>query len=154
MKILFLDIDGVLNGHDYDPQAESCTLRRSCIDQLSRILMQTDAHVVISSAWRYMILGGAITLKGFEYLLRTHGLANIQNKIIGITREDVTQAPDERRLQILEWLSSYPEVTHYAILDDIDFNFSGLPFVKTASEIGLTAVEADQVIEILNRRNI
>ncbi len=32
--VLFLDIDGVLNGHEFDPLAESSGLRRDCVEPL------------------------------------------------------------------------------------------------------------------------
>lgn len=87
-KILFLDVDGVLNGHDFHEGAQSNTIRRNCIDQLSAILKATNCHVVLSSAWRYMILGNAMKLGGFEYLLRTHGCVGIAGKLHGITCAD------------------------------------------------------------------
>ena len=33
--ILFLDIDGVLNGHDYDEKAASCSIRPGCVAHLN-----------------------------------------------------------------------------------------------------------------------
>jgi hypothetical protein len=152
MRILFLDIDGVLNGHDYDPLAESCTIRTHCITNLSKILTQTDVKVVISSAWRYMISRGAMTLRGFEYLLRTHRLAGIQNRIIGITREDLDQtSKTERGLEIEEWLRDHPEVTHYLVIDDMDYGISirGHPFLQTDGTVGLTEADADKAIMML-----
>lgn len=88
MRILFLDVDGVLNGHDWHEGARSNTLRRPCIDQLSRILKETDCRVVLSSAWRYMVHCKALTCTGFEYLLRTHGAVGIVGKIVGVTCRD------------------------------------------------------------------
>lgn len=148
--ILFLDIDGVLNGHEYDPQAESCLIKKECIDNLSKILTETSAKVVISSA-RYMVTRGAMTLQGFEYLLRTHGLHNITSRIIGTTREDLNQTdPLERPKQIQEWLESHPEVITYVILDDLDLG----PIknhIRTDGKIGLTLENVNCAIEILGK---
>lgn len=87
-KILFLDVDGVLNGHDFHDGARSNTIRRSCIDALSLILTETGCNVVLSSAWRYMLLCKAMKPHGFEYLLRTHGLCGIAGKVLGTTCAD------------------------------------------------------------------
>lgn len=52
--VLFLDIDGVLNGHEYDREAESSTLHPDCVARLNRVLADSECSVVLSSAWRYM----------------------------------------------------------------------------------------------------
>ena len=96
MKVIFLDIDGVLNGHEYDPNAESCLIKQECITNLSKILTNSNVSVVVSSAWRYMISRKAMSISGFEYMLRTHGLAGIKGRIIGITREDRDQTGLDR----------------------------------------------------------
>jgi hypothetical protein len=85
-KIIFLDIDGVLNDHKYNKKAQSSTLKKSCVKQLNRIIAKTGAKIVLSSAWRYMIFGGAVTLVGMQYLFRTHGAVGW--KIIGTTCKD------------------------------------------------------------------
>lgn len=35
--VLFLDIDGVLNGHEFNAEAESNTLRRDCVERFNRV---------------------------------------------------------------------------------------------------------------------
>ena len=71
---LFLDIDGVLNGHEWDDEAKSCNIRRECVARLNRVVASTGCKIVISSAWRYMIHCQQMSLTGFWYMLRTHGL--------------------------------------------------------------------------------
>lgn len=44
MKVLFLDIDGVLNGHEWDDEAKSCTIRRECVKHLNRIVRETASR--------------------------------------------------------------------------------------------------------------
>lgn len=153
MDVLFLDIDGVLNGHDYSPDAESSTIRKECVVNLSRILTQSDCKVVIISAWRYMILGEAMTIKGFEYMLRTHGLAGIKDRIVGITRKDYesgqVENSTERADQITEWLGEHKEVSNYVVLDDLDLGHSLFhPFVQTDGKVGLTAQDVEKVLHI------
>jgi hypothetical protein len=57
-KIIFLDIDGVLNaGCDDEPFIFS-----ECAQRLNRIIQETGAQVVLSSAWRKPRAYGSVTL--------------------------------------------------------------------------------------------
>lgn len=38
MKLVFLDIDGVLNNHDFEPERMSATIHRDKVERLNRIL--------------------------------------------------------------------------------------------------------------------
>jgi hypothetical protein len=81
-KILFLDIDGVLNDHAFCEVAQSCTIKPQCMGHLNQIIHSTGCSIVLTSAWRYIIHGGDMTLKGFEYMLRTHGLLSAERPLI------------------------------------------------------------------------
>lgn len=160
MKVIFLDIDGVLNGHDWDEPAQSNRIRFRCVEQLSRILQATGAKIVLSSAWRYMIHGGAMTHTGFEYMLRTHGASGIVGKIIGVTiRDEDTPGYhnfdkdgwEGRRLQIQTWLDAHSDVKTFVVIDDCPVPGFGDRFVETDGTTGLTAYEADKAIAVLNR---
>jgi HAD domain in Swiss Army Knife RNA repair proteins len=153
--ILFLDIDGCLNDHTMDPIAESTTILPRCVACLNRIIDATDCRIVIVSAWRYMILKGAMTLQGFEYLLQTHGV-HAKGRLIGTTRLD--WEPDayrskERGRQVREWLwqhapaDTYPHVA----LDDLDLGYTdlGIPFVLVDGMFGLCDADAREAIAIL-----
>lgn len=152
MKVLFLDIDGVLNGHFFDRAAESSTINPACVARLNRVLAETRCSIVISSAWRYMILGGAMTLRGFEYMLRTHGVHCVGG-VIGHTRADTSPGSDyeERGRQCREWLKDHPEVKTFACVDDAQVGFSGLPIVRTDGAKGLTDEDAAALIGLLGR---
>jgi len=155
MKVLVCDIDGVLNDHTFNVRANSTSIKSSCVDNLNKILTETDVQIVISSAWRYMILNEAMTLKGFEYLLRTHGVY-AENRLIGCTREDrlLFGSPGsdlERGIEIQNWLEEHPEVTKYIVIDDLDLGISPLhPFIHTNKNVGLSLENALIVISMLN----
>lgn len=55
-KIIFLDIDGVLNSYDYCEQAKSTEeyteINPEKVKLLGEILAQTGAQIVLSSTWR------------------------------------------------------------------------------------------------------
>ncbi len=148
MKLLVLDLDGVVNQMELQPNG-FYPIDRSRMLLINRLVAETGAQVVISSSWRYMILGGAMTLRGFDMMLRTHGYDG--PTILGCT------CPDEyinvRGLQIKNWLETSGVkfgVTHYVILDDLDegpyhiSSYHPRNFVHTVGSDGLT--EGDVVM--------
>lgn len=159
IAILFIDVDGVLNFHEKTPSGY-CGIDPRCRDRLNRITDETGAVLVISSAWRYLVTSGEMTVKGFEGMLRTHG---IKADVIGVTRRDsevlgpdgkLMPMPDERGGQISDWLAVYGVVhdsIRYVVIDDMDLGikFNGHPFVQTDGNVGLTEADADRAIAIL-----
>lgn len=160
MKVLFLDIDGVLNPHERMATGY-CGICRERAGHLNRILATVpDAHIVISSAWRYMILNGSMTLRGFEFLLLIHGVC-CHGRLHGHTCADgdICEEPPHddmeawreiglamRAGQISRYVAEHG-VVRFAVLDDLPIDVPNL--VLTQSGIGLTAAEADKVIELL-----
>jgi hypothetical protein len=154
VSVLFLDIDGVLNDHTYDERAESTTILRPCVERLNRVLDATGCVVVISSAWRYMVLGQAMSLHGFEYLLRTHGV-RCSGRVAGTTgRDRDTTDRTERGRQVRAWLEAYGrgDGERWAVVDDLALGFEGMPFVHTNGLVGLTDADAERLIELLGRK--
>ena len=163
-KVLFLDIDGVLNTKYWYTQMDKITPKDkygyafdpNAVANLKKILDETGADIVISSSWKCM------GLSQLEEMWENRGLPG---KIIGITPNSVS---DEmllnadidnmelfhiRGTEIREWLrKNSKRVSHYAILDDMD---NMLPeqqdhFVWIDPDIGITDGNAVQAIMILN----
>jgi hypothetical protein len=66
MKIIFLDIDGVLNRHILQNNGY-CGIEQPHVQALNYILAKVpEAKIVVSSAWRYMVHQQAMTLKGLS----------------------------------------------------------------------------------------
>ncbi len=157
MKLLFLDIDGVLatrqelmkglledRSHDFNPDA---------INYLNRLCKETDCSIVISSTWR---LGKDIDAlrkiflrRGFVY----------PEKIIGKTLSWLA-GPRDHEFSRGEEIEVYlHEATMQAIIqtycivdDDSDMLVHQLPyFVKTEFETGLQKEHYEKIIEILGR---
>ncbi len=161
MKVVFLDIDGVLNAHEWDPDVLCGQIHRDKVALLNDVLRSTGAKIVLSSAWRYIVHRGESTLVGMEWLLRSHGL--LAGRLAGITRPD-TMMPtvyrgepgtwpleNERGKQIADWLRESGSVSAYAVVDDLDLGITaaGHPFVQTDSKVGLTAGDARRLREML-----
>ena len=151
MKVLFLDIDGVLN-HDYFyshlseiklahnnyPYTE---FDPKCVEELNRILDSTNAKLVVSSSWRVE-----------SNLQDIFTQVGIKHKIYGITPIYWDDKERTRGEEIEEYLNNN-NVDTYCILDDVkDFTDEQMNnFVLCKSyDMGLTKKLADKAIEILN----
>ena len=145
MKIIFLDIDGVLNNH-IAHKNYYCGSTIECVDNFNSILeYHDDAKIIISSAWRYLIHKKHMTIVGFENLLLTHGVDCYQ-KILDCTRKDY-QIYEPRENQILEKVYDL-KLTKWIAIDDLELNL-GDKQIKTVSETGLTTELAKLAIERL-----
>ena len=172
--LIFLDVDGVLNSHDFNQLAQSNTIHRNKIDLLNAIIHATDALIVLSSAWRYHIFRGEMNLDGINWLFRSHGLmagrpdgkGKPTNRIVGVTRPDTMidnpkypgnghsekiPMPDERGQQIADWRTLNRHTGRYVVIDDLDLgiNEAEHPFIWTCKDRGLFPFEAKQAIDHL-----
>lgn len=164
--LIFLDVDGVLNGHEWDAEVMCGQIHPDKVARLNRILRETDARIVLSSAWRYIVHRGEANMMGMEWLLRSHGV--LANRLIGITRMDLMRAnPNydgtpaswpqlpgggDRAEQVREWLAiNRPGPVPYVVIDDLDLGFTeaGHPFVRTDGKVGLTDADAERAIALL-----
>ena len=158
---LFLDIDGVLNCHEFDKRIMCGQIHKDKVALLNWVLTETGARIVLSSAWRYLVYRGEMNLRGLEWLLRSHGI--LADRLVGITREDTVKTvngyngdpitwhqQDERGKEIAEWVRANG-VRRYAVVDDLDLGIreAGHPFVQTEGKVGLTDEAAALLIELL-----
>ena len=146
--IIFLDIDGVLNsfGDKWPPGEPRPQIELDCVKNFNAIIDATDARIVLSSSWRYLIFNGHLSLLGFGLLLRSHG---IHGALVGHTRRDL-EDDEERWRQIADWLKEHSgEHGRYCILDDYPDAFGGRPGVRTDNAKGLTAEDAQTAIGLL-----
>lgn len=134
MKVLFLDVDGVLN---HRRSLAYLAISKPALRRLRRILDLTQAQVVMSSTWRKL----PQTREAFYFKTRIKVLDYTPSFNSGF-----------RGKEIEAWLKAHSEVTRYAILDD---DSDMLPeqkpyFVQTSFETGLLDEHVDRVVEILN----
>jgi hypothetical protein len=124
VKVLFLDIDGVVNTKRTKGNFQGVMgIDPPLAARVQRIIQNTRCEIVVSSSWR----------------LYQHSLDEVERKICKFA--DITpilHAP--RGYEIKVWLMLHPEIEHYVILDDAD---SILPeqranFFQTTWESGLT----------------
>lgn len=158
LKIIFLDIDGVLNSQDFyqkrfDKEKED-EIDLLAIENLNRIVDVTNANVVISSTWRR---GSEICQ--LQELLDKFGF---KGKVIGKT-PCLDNKFFVRGNEVFGWLkrnvndfitgTSQGDSTTYIILDDdSDMLLCQKDnFIHIDSKFGLTKENAEQAIKILSK---
>ena len=145
-KVLFLDVDGVLNNGEwairmYDQGVrvyKEDLLYEPSLEQLRRIVQSTGALIVVSSAWRQI----PTCYRHLQEWLQRYGL-EIYDK--------TPYVGGERGNDITAWFHFNPGKWQYAILDDeYDMGEHLAHLVLTDFDAGLTEKEANQCIRLLN----
>ena len=170
MKIIFLDIDGVLSTintrYNY--------FESDCVNRLNTILDATAAKIVISSTWRK-----GRTLQQLQKLFITQGdkrkivknpISIDPSTIIGVTPDFNTLEEQDfriklnddmlfgRGLEICAWLEasikSNITIESYAVLDDdvADIAPHLHRHIKTHTHYGLNDEDVLKTIQILDRK--
>jgi hypothetical protein len=121
MRVIFLDVDGVLNCAKYLRQSANggiVGIDPYRVALLHRIIEATGAKVVVSSSWRLGDENLAVVRRSCDpfYLDRTPSLRDAFYR--PETRDRIPYLNIPRGAEITTWLFNHPEVTHYAILDD------------------------------------
>jgi len=147
LKVIFLDIDGVLNRGEFDPETESTSLLPTLVERLRGVLRETGAKIVLSSSWRYLVLGQAMTLSGFEFLLRTHGFPKGCLHDLTCADEETT----DRGAQILKWVEQNGPLEAWAVIDDhpVALGEEQWRLVRTAFQVGMTDADARTLTRLL-----
>ena len=167
MRVIFLDIDGVLNHCDTRSAAPSTDealpipIAPECMARLNRLIAETGTKVVISSSWRkfarWQDLGPALVRHGLcaDVIGETPDLVN---DAIWLdhwrTREGAPFAYErmERGWEIREWLAAHPEVTAFVILDDCSDMAELKPWlVLTHPIVGLDDPDVERAKWLLDR---
>jgi hypothetical protein len=168
MKVLFLDIDGVINTvggelglrycYGIDPMEESpnkysIPFDPACLYYLRTIVEDTKCKIVISSTWRH-----GETVETMQEWFKCPVIKNaIIDKTPSFTSLSHPELKDrkgrvQRGEEIKWWLDQHPEVTRYAVLDDdTDMDIVDKNFFKTCSWDGLKKDIANKVIMHFNQ---
>jgi hypothetical protein len=135
MKVIFLDIDGVLNcKKTRNPRKFPYVVDPKLVRRFKRLLDRTGAKVVLSSTWRYDPAG--------LFSARRAGIP-----FMDVT-PDMPKRP--RRDEVLTWLKQHPRVKRYAIIDDEDDELDKLPLFQPSAATGLTRKIVTGVADYLN----
>jgi hypothetical protein len=119
MKVIFLDIDGVLvtrNSIKYQhlnhPDEPDTLFSQKAVKNLNKLVRLTDAKIVISSTWRLFH-----SLSNLQEIFKKQG---INGEVISTTSVEKATVEEDipRGKKIADWLEKYPDVEKYVIIDD------------------------------------
>jgi HAD domain in Swiss Army Knife RNA repair proteins len=123
MKVIFLDIDGVLNcDKTRNPRGFPYIVDKKLLARFKKLLQRTGAKVVLSSTWRCDPVG--------LFAARHYGVP-----FIGTCPD---KPKNSRRRELLAWLKAHPKVTRFIVLDDEDDDLDDLPLFQPSASTGLT----------------
>ena len=154
MKIIFLDIDGVLNSEMYSStqgENKDCNyIDLSRVKLLADIVNATDAKIVLTSTFR-LAWDKSPHLCGNDGKYINECLAKYGLDIMDATPFISIFA--SRRKEVLTWLSHHlDEVESFVILDDIDDGweeFDGRVVITNPMGYGLEEEHVQKAIELL-----
>jgi len=165
MRIIFLDIDGVLvneealKAHaarlesDPDAKQEPCA---DCVAALNWLTSQSEAKIVVSSTWR---------LQGFAVVKAILAEWGVTGEVIGATPMlEIEETRDwgtiyvsaSRAEEIQSWLSTHerridaPRIEAFVILDDErEMGPLSSRLIRTKFEPGLTMQDAGRALALM-----
>ncbi len=150
MKLIFLDLDGVLCtqkewGNRGKYQSTFDTLNVKCVEAFNKIIEETGAKIVVSSTWRI----GERREHLFEHL-KGHG---VKGEFIGITPR-LTENGKFRGDEIQLFLDNFgkEKVENFIIIDDDSDMVHLLPkLIKTDTYKGMNEKDAEKAIALLKK---
>lgn len=108
MKVIFVDVDGVLNSDDFiDSVKGKQDIDIKTVLLLKRAIEETGAKIVMDTSFRYT----QSFLKVQEMLLQN-----------GIMFDKTPFIDNERGKEIKQYLSEYKDIEDYILLDDVVFS--------------------------------
>lgn len=123
MKVIFIDIDGVLNCEKTrNPRRFPFVVEKKLLRRLEKLIADTGAKVVLASSWRLDPIG------------------RLAAKHFGVPFDDIcpNMPRSSRCKEILAWLKKHRSVTRYVVIDDQDDELDGLPLFQPSPKTGLT----------------
>lgn len=171
MKVLFLDIDGVINTvggelglrycYNFDSEKDSrnkysISLDPACLYYLRSIVQDTGCKIVISSTWRHGETVDSMK-EWFNCPITKDAIIDKTPSFTSLSHPELKDRKGrvQRGEEIKWWLDQHPEVTRYAVLDDdTDMDIVDKNFFKTCSWDGLKKDVAKKVTMHLNEEAI
>ena len=145
-KVLFLDIDGVLNSkfyykYIYKPEEGGSRFDPYCVILVKKLVEEFSLKVVISSTWRDGAMNRLMKeLEENDFLEHLH-----EDWLTPVVR------PASRGKEIKLWLDNHSDVNNYLIIDDnhnlLDNQLS--KFVQTSAFLGMVQKSYNEARNLL-----
>lgn len=157
MKVIFLDVDGVLNYVGCDSSYGGLYfVDEEKLRMLADLVERTNAKIVLTSTWRHGfvdLLNGEETFEADLYQALAEALEEHNLSIYDCTGEE----EENRGAEIETWITSIEEpLGAFVILDDMgieQFGEYGKYLVQTNINTGLEVHHIDQAIQILTEND-
>ncbi|WP_166237763.1 HAD domain-containing protein [Paenibacillus turpanensis] len=158
MRIIFLDIDGVINtvrnlqfqGAGADTRPDQIRLDPLPLLSLKEMIEVTNAYIVVTSSWRKK----RETSRLWKVFMKAMEEAGLQSRVIGVTPElDKPEESAERWQEIQLWLEQNKrlKIKGIVILDDQESmgDYTKTHFVHCDPYDGLTKPLMKKAVQVL-----
>lgn len=164
-RVIFLDIDGVLNAAFWNQNhqkeiSDGHLIDRDKVKLLAQLIDRADAQIILHSGWRFwfdeekkplcteaerlveMLAEEGLVIAGFTPDLTTEEIR--RTKKFSLVKAD----------EILLWLKMNEDVEGWVVLDDLELHNTCVKGhqVKTDQTVGLSLEDVDEAVEMLARR--
>lgn len=162
MKIIFLDIDGVLNSDSWNQKHENEIKNGILVDEekveiLSKLIKATGAKIVLHSGWRFWFDESFLPIrKESEILMELLNKNNIDfyDFTPDLTTEEIRKSKNFSKVkpdEILLWLKKHSDISSWVVIDDLDLNNEIISNhqIKPDSKIGLSSSDIEKAVKLL-----
>lgn len=161
-KVIFLDIDGVLNSSFWNDThqmeiSDGTLIDRKKVKLLSKLVQRTSAEIVLHSGWKYWFDTDLTPLRAesekLQTLLLEKGL-HISSVTPDYATEEIKRTKKFSLIkakEILAYIEEHPEVQQWVVIDDLDLHDAEVEQhqLRTDPQVGLTAEDISAVQKYL-----
>lgn len=162
-KVLFLDVDGVLNSsfwnHSHQREISDGTfIDEKKVKLLAYLVKRINAEIILHSGWRMWFDSECKPLcreaERLHELLEREGL-HLEGLTPDFTTEEIRETKKYSLVkadEILAWLKAHNDVTEWVVLDDLDLHNKQVEQhqVKPDQTMGLTVEDVEKAVEVLS----
>lgn len=159
MKVIFLDVDGVLNSNQRRLEIGGASLDEEKVKLLSIIVQRTGAVVVLHSGWRFWLNEDLKPVKkeaaDLLFMLAKYHIS-VHDKTPDFSTSQIRKTKQFSLVkadEILSWLSNHNDVENYIVLDDLDLHNEQLARhqIRTDPADGLLEKDISLAVQMLSQ---
>lgn len=153
-KVVFLDIDGVLNT---GKNADGKYAEWEKVLLLSTLIKRSGAAIILHSGWRFWMTEEMAPLnreaEGLLHLFDMAGLV-LSGKTPDFSTEEIKRTKKfslVKGAEIRQWLLTHPETKHFVVLDDLVLKDKTIQLhqVLVDGSTGLTEKDIEKALHLL-----
>ncbi|MDO4301463.1 MAG: HAD domain-containing protein [Clostridia bacterium] len=159
MKVIFLDVDGVLNSEIWNENHKEEIIKGILIDEdkvrlLKKVIIKTGAVIVLHSGWKYWFDKDIKPIKEeakkFVEMLKKYDIA-IYDVTPDFSTDEIRKTKKfslVKAKEILHWLKKHKETEKWIVIDDLDLYNEEVRINQliTNNKTGLTQSDAEKII--------